>query len=77
MGGFLFLYRECFERIVGWTGAAVRGDSDQRFLHETRLWYFAGFLRMRFKTDVLHASRHHASGVEPDFVNDFRTTSIR
>jgi hypothetical protein len=48
-----FLYRECFERMIDWMRAALRGDADERFLHESRLWYFAGFVRTRFQTDVL------------------------
>jgi len=48
-----FLYRECFERVIRWMRAALRGDADERFLHESRLWYFAGFVRTRFQTDVL------------------------
>jgi Glycosyl transferase family group 2 len=53
LGTPLFLYRSFLHHIAGWCGALLRGDSDRRFFHETRLWYFASFVWTRFKTDVV------------------------
>jgi cellulose synthase/poly-beta-1,6-N-acetylglucosamine synthase-like glycosyltransferase len=53
LGTPLFLYRSFLHHLGGWCAAALRGDSDARFFHETRLWYFTSFLWTRFKTDVL------------------------
>jgi glycosyltransferase involved in cell wall biosynthesis len=45
-----FLYREFLEHLVGFLRAAVTFDSDSRFFHETRIWYFVSFFRTRWKT---------------------------
>ena len=49
----LFLYREWFAHVVGWCKAALTNDTNRRFYHETRLWYFSSFFWTRFKTDAL------------------------
>lgn len=50
LGGVpLFLYRECLAHLAGCVFAAVALDGDRRFFHETRLWYYAGFFRERWR----------------------------
>jgi glycosyltransferase involved in cell wall biosynthesis len=49
LGVPLFIYRECLAHLVGWVRAMVRGRSDERFLHETRIWYCGGFLLARWR----------------------------
>jgi hypothetical protein len=53
LGTPLFLYRSFLHHIAGWCAAALRRDRDNRFYHETRLWYFTSFVWTRFKTDVV------------------------
>ena len=53
LGTPMFLYRTFLNHLAGWCGALLRGDSDSRFFHETRVWYFASFVWTRFKTDAL------------------------
>jgi len=45
-----FLYREFFHHVAGFVRATLTFDSDKRFFHETRLWYFVSFFWTRWKT---------------------------
>ena len=49
LGVPLFVYRECLSHVVGWLRAVMRGSSDERFFHETRIWYCGGFLLARWR----------------------------
>jgi glycosyltransferase involved in cell wall biosynthesis len=57
LGTPLFLYRSFLHHIAGWCAAILRGDRDNRFFHETRLWYFTSFVWTRFRTDVVRQLR--------------------
>ncbi len=43
------LYRQALEAFVAWAKASLRGDADAAFKHETRLRFFYGFVRTRFR----------------------------
>ena len=45
-----FLYRECAGQLRGWIRAALTGRADERFHHETRLWYYVSFFKTRWAT---------------------------
>jgi glycosyltransferase involved in cell wall biosynthesis len=45
-----FMYRQCFEQIVGWIRAALTGRGDDRFHHELRIRYYVSFFRTRWAT---------------------------
>ena len=47
----LFLYREFLQHVAGYVRAAVNFDGDRRFFHETRLWYYVGFVWARLKME--------------------------
>jgi len=42
------LYRSAGADVVGWIRAAIAGQADRAFLHETRLRFFRGFVHQRF-----------------------------
>jgi glycosyltransferase involved in cell wall biosynthesis len=52
LGTPLFIYREGLKHLLGWFTSLFSGDIDRRVLHETRLWYFAGFVSTRFRQKV-------------------------
>ena len=45
-----FLYRAFLQHVAGFLRAALTFDSDSRFFHETRIWYFVSFFWTRWKT---------------------------
>jgi glycosyltransferase involved in cell wall biosynthesis len=47
LGTPLFMYRAWLEHAAGWVAAAIRGRSNDRFYHETRLWYYCSFFLTR------------------------------
>ena len=61
LGTPLFLYREGLGHALGWAKALFTFNADQRFYHESRLWYFVSFLWTRFKTDVLSKAAARAT----------------
>jgi GT2 family glycosyltransferase len=50
------LFRSAAADVVGWIRAAIAGQPDQAFLHETRLRFFRGFVHQRF-SEKLHRQR--------------------
>ncbi len=61
-GSPLFLYRECLQHLAGYVRAAAALDGDRRFFHETRLWYYAGFFRARWRMRREVTARRPAPG---------------
>jgi glycosyltransferase involved in cell wall biosynthesis len=57
LGTPLFLYREAIGHAFGWLTALFTFNSERRFYHESRLWYYVAFFRTRFKTDVFPRRR--------------------
>jgi glucosyl-dolichyl phosphate glucuronosyltransferase len=49
LGSPLFIYRELLSHLRGWCIAVVRRRSEDRFFHETRIWYCVGFVRGRWR----------------------------
>jgi glycosyltransferase involved in cell wall biosynthesis len=56
VGAFLgvpaHLYRSAAVDVVGWIRAAIAGQLDQAFLHETRLRFFRGFVHQRISATL-------------------------
>jgi glucosyl-dolichyl phosphate glucuronosyltransferase len=50
-GSPLFLYRECLTHVRGWIRSALTFDADERFFHETRLWYYVSFFVNRWRDE--------------------------
>ena len=48
LGAPRFIYRDLARHVIGWLQALVRWRSDERFFHETRIWYCAGYLLSRW-----------------------------
>jgi glycosyltransferase involved in cell wall biosynthesis len=42
-----FMYRSALSHVAGWLAAALRFRPHERFFHETRLWYYASFIKTR------------------------------
>jgi glucosyl-dolichyl phosphate glucuronosyltransferase len=49
LGTPLFIYREGLAHARGWCAALLGKNADLRFYHETRLWYFVGFVFTRLQ----------------------------
>jgi glycosyltransferase involved in cell wall biosynthesis len=49
-GSPAFMYREFLEHLAGYLIAALTFDSDRRFYHESRLWYYVSFFWTRWRT---------------------------
>lgn len=45
----LFIYREFLSHIAGWLRSALSGRGDERFLHETRIWFYVGYVLERWR----------------------------
>jgi glycosyltransferase involved in cell wall biosynthesis len=52
LGTPLFIYREALAHLRGWCASLFSADADRRFFHETRLWYFVGFVWTRLQQKV-------------------------
>lgn len=64
-GAPLFLYRECLQHMAGYVKAVLTMDADRRFLHESRLWYYAGFFRARWRMRPAARRRRRVQGAAP------------
>jgi glucosyl-dolichyl phosphate glucuronosyltransferase len=49
LGTPLFMYRLFLSHVTGWLAAAVRFRHDERFYHETRIWYYVSFFITRWR----------------------------
>jgi hypothetical protein len=49
LGTPLFMYRTFLSHLAGWIRSAVLAQPKDVFFHETRLWYYVGFFRTRWK----------------------------
>jgi GT2 family glycosyltransferase len=63
LGTPLFIYREGLEHVCGWCVALLAKNANRRFYHETRLWYFAGFVWTRLQQAV--AARLRGKSLAP------------
>jgi len=43
-----FLYRECLQHLRDWIWTALTRRADERFRHETRIWYYVSFFITRW-----------------------------
>jgi glucosyl-dolichyl phosphate glucuronosyltransferase len=49
MGAPGFLYRDLLFHAASWMSSVVRARTGEAFFHETRVWYFAGYLATRMR----------------------------
>ena len=49
LGVPLFVYRAALMHLAKWVRAALLLRADRRFFHETRLWFYAGFILQRWR----------------------------
>lgn len=64
-GSPLFLYREFAAHLAGYVKAVLRLDGDTRFFHESRLWYYVGFFRARYRMRKNRPPTHPARVAAP------------
>jgi GT2 family glycosyltransferase len=61
------LYRQAASDVTGWLKHALTGDAAQAFAHQSRLWFFAGFLGER-RRQFLEVERRSSASEIAHFV---------